>query len=399
MTKNIRPRPKSIMNKRGLPIVITSFSLIASITVTYFWQTDTRPPQKSEITEEADVYRAVDIAIELNSAGSDDFKFSGNNLSDLHRILKINDFFERTSLLRHLYEKWSANDPQGAANSLVVIDPEFRDYEVLGLVAESLARKNTAQALAFSSSIAQSDYRMGDFIREKALLIWNEENPQAAIEWSFSNVPSAQQAGIVGKLVGDWATRSPQEAFNFAQTLNETSLRTRSMAMAFRGASETNVQTALGILGQLDTADEARSIGARIIASQWSKKQPEETVSWALSLAVQDPARESVLTTSISNWSVEDPIAASNAFGNISDVPLKDRLIGAFVASASISNPEITTSWARNIQDPTLRRNAFLTIANSYKDKSPEISTIWLGTIQDLPSEWMSEMETVLNRR
>lgn len=309
-----------------------------------------------------------------------------NNLSE---ILEIDEFYERTEKLRALFARWAELDPQSAADKLVELEPKFRDYEVLEMVAVALAQKNVNAGLIFAQQIDETDYRMSDFIRKHTLTVWSSTDPKAAAEYVLTNVPTKQQGRVLGDLVEGWGYESPEEAMAFANTISEGSARDAFIAKAFDGMVKRNPEEATKHFSTLSYSDKSRNAAAGIISVEWSQSDPEAAVNWASSLDHEDPARQAALLPAYSTWSRKDPVAASKLLTTLEDGIDRDRTIAVFVEGAAEVDPEGSTAWARSIQRHDIRRWAFRAIANHYASKSPQEARQWLSTVNDLPEDWV----------
>jgi len=237
-----------------------------------------------------------------------------------------------------------------------------RRSEMVQQLAESLAE---ADLLPTLNALAQSDI-IGPGVELRQLLLrrWTAIAPDQAADWAAASIDPSLRSEQLLQVAAVWAESDWARAVRWFKALPD---------------------------------DNAKVTGLLTLAYEGSRVEPVN----ALNLAVDLPANEEraqLLEHGVRQWSATNPSAAVAWAANISDQPLRDRLVAAIsTASAELFPVESANLSLRFLTAAGLQEQSVVSIVQRWIQTDPVTTADWVagfpeGGLRDASARNMVEI-------
>lgn len=178
----------------------------------------------------------------------------------------------RNRTVNSLFGAWAREDSAAALQALFSLGPDEKSNALQG-IANGWSRSAPADAVTWAASLPSGSDR--DNAMRTTITMWANSSPAAAANF-VGRLPEAERAGIMGIMVGQWASRDAASAAAWLQR---------------------------------QPAGKPKDEGLKELAQKIAEEDPETAISWANSISDTE-ARTSQTERIARNWLRHDPVAA-----------------------------------------------------------------------------------------
>ena len=330
------------------------------------------------------------------------------------RVTSLPDGPKKRQIAMRFGSSMARTDPEGLWELAERLSPEDRRY-LLRLGVSNVARVAPAEVV----SLAATEWLGAHYQLRSAIEIWAETTPDAALNWSATNLSGRERTDALGAALGAWMKTDPGSAVGALQGL-PLGLRARLLPGAARSWGGAEPNRALEWANSLGNLDRVGAIDAVIqgwaaedpvaaaealatvpteglgrahedVARRLAEKDPKAAVEWAAGLA-GDSDRSRSITSAVRSWGGRDAEAASGYVANLNPGRFRDRAAEGLVDSIRQLDPGSAAEWAISIEDSGLQMATLRRVVSGWREQDPEAAKRYVDT---LPS---GELRTELGR-
>ncbi|MCC6354842.1 MAG: hypothetical protein IT577_13215 [Verrucomicrobiae bacterium] len=283
------------------------------------------------------------------------------------------DSFENLEAFRLLIYAWSRFDPKSAMG-YAIEKLGMRGTFVAQPAMANWVRADADGALAWAKGLGgnQSQFAVGGVLYQLASI-----DPADAAKRLATIEGGAANARYAEMIAGQYARKDPVAAAAWAQTLTDPNAQRDALDRVAREWVEKDPAAAAAWVAQgaaqLDMSDAARRV-----AQQMASQDPAQAITWANRLP-QGDERTSALSSAVGEWAEKDPNAAGNWLNNnITAGPDGDRLISSYARNISDQDPAAAVQWAGSISDEGYRSRATVELARNWYRQDQKAAEAWL---------------------
>lgn len=285
------------------------------------------------------------------------------------------DSFENLEAYRFLIYAWSRFDPK-AAMGYAIEKLGIRGTFVAQPAMANWVRTDADGALAWAKGLSgnQSQFAVGGVLYQLASIDPAEAAKRlGTIEGAASNQRYAEM------IAGQYARKDPTAAAAWAQTLTDAGAQREAMDRIAREWAEKDPAAAAEWVRQ-GAANFEMGDAARRVATQMAQQNPSQAIGWANQLP-QGDERTSAVAAAVGEWASKDPNAAGNWLNNnVSAGPEGDRIISTFARNIATQDPAAAIQWAGSISDPNYRARATVDLGRDWYRRDQAAAEEWLKT-------------------
>ncbi len=196
-------------------------------------------------------------------------------------------------------------------------------------------------AKAAELALAMSGHADDTRYMRTALAAWMKEDPATAAAWVQNEVGTELREPALEEAGRQWADYLPEEALNWALTLEDD--------------------------------ERAAVVGA--VSGRWAERDPELAVEWASNLnepSIADEAVDSIAST----WSQTDPEGTANWLEGLAPGELRDAAVAAFVGQHAANDLQSAIDWIASIHDAGIRTRALKELTPDYRWSDQTAATL-----------------------
>lgn len=245
----------------------------------------------------------------------------------------------RSALLAGVFATWAKTDVNGAFSWMMANRESDPTTFSAGLrpVFSALAAASMDNAMRMALEISPGGDRMSAL-----RIVVDQASRNGAAPALVSYLQSLQTPGerqnYASMLAQSWAVYDPQQAAQWAMTLNDPKLRNATM------------NSAVGV---------------------WAGDNPTAAAAWVLSLNDTE-LRSREIAQVTQSWARYDPIKAADwLLAQHPPSPTLDPAIQSLVGTVMKSNPEGAVMWAATISDPRVRNNTIVNASREWMRTDP----------------------------
>lgn len=337
-----------------------------------------------------------------------------NHISEALELLrsKTPEWDAESKILTHLLlTRWAKADPEAAFGSLDTADFSLERGHFVSILSAlaALDPKRTANWLTSPTNTRAYYPVVGHILSGTIAKEWARQDPRAALAWA-QTLADQQQAGAYSGVLGTIAATDPQQAASLALGLKRGSARDdilAEIAESWARYSPVNALVWASTL-PLSAREEATSSALeswskthpekaaqyldenpnpkylKIIASQWSKRDPEDTANWIAS-KTESPQRDSALADTLWHWTTQTPKAATAWIEALPAGNSRDQAIAGLAVAAVEFDPRSALEWSLKIISPSLRNDLSQHTFKAWSRSDPKIAQQWANDHQFFP--------------
>lgn len=311
-------------------------------------------------------------------------------------------------MVKHmLLTRWARESPDAAYASLDSLDLQKQGSDGISIVA-SLAALDPNRAVTW---LQNPDNKLIDFPFVGQILAgtigkeWVRQDPAAALEWARS-LPENQQGGayvgvlgtlagtdpaaaaslavqldpggarhnVIGDIAESWARKSPQEALDWARSLDDQDGRTATRK-ALGGWALTEPAAAATYLDQLPAAEVDGQL-LKSVAGPWTSQAPAAAATWVASRPEGD-GKNQAMGDVMWNWTKQNPVEASTWLHDQPPGPSRDAGINGLALATFDNDPEGALTWAASISDEKTRAGSLAIGLGAWSKKDAAAAEAW----------------------
>lgn len=317
---------------------------------------------------------------------------------------KTPEWDSESKMLTHLLlTRWAKADPETAFASLDEANFSLERGHSLSILSAlaALDPKRTADWLTSPSNTRAYYPLVGHILAGTIAKEWARQDSRAALDWALT-LADQQQAGaysgvlgtiaatdpqeaaalaltleageardyVLGEIAQSWARHSPDKALAWASTLSPDE-RNHTTYVALESWSKTQPEEAARYLD-----DHPNPAHLKLIASQWSLRDPESATNWIAS-KTKSPQRDSALATTLWNWTTQTPKAATAWIEALPQGPSQDQAIAGLATAAVEFDPRSALEWSLKISAPSFRDELARHTFDIWNRRDPETARQW----------------------
>jgi len=339
---------------------------------------------------------------------------STNHISEALELLrsKTPEWDSESKILTHLLlTRWAKADPEAAFGSLDTANFSLERGHSLSILSAlaALDPKRTANWLTSPVNTRAYYPIVGHILSGTIAKEWARQDPRAALEWA-QTLADQQQAGaysgvletiaatdpqkaatlalglkagnarndILAKIAQSWARQSPLKALAWTSTLVPEA-RGHATSRALESWSKNHPEKAAQYLDENPNPKYLK-----IIANQWSKRDPEDTANWIAS-KTESPQRDSALADTLWHWTTQTPKAATAWIEDLPAGNSRDQAIAGLAVAAVEFDPRSALEWSLKITTPSLRNDLSQHTFKAWSVTDPKIAQQWANDHQFFP--------------
>ncbi|MDG2400553.1 MAG: sigma-70 family RNA polymerase sigma factor [Akkermansiaceae bacterium] len=341
-------------------------------------------------------------------------QLSTNHISEALELLrsKTPEWDSESKILTHLLlTRWAKADPEAAFSSLDTANFSLERGHSLSILSAlaALDPKRAANWLTSPANTRAYYPIVGHVLSGTIAKEWARQDPRAALEWA-QTLADQQQAGaysgvlgtiaatdpqkaatlalglkagdarndILAEIAQSWARYSPVKALAWTLTLPPEA-RGHATSRALESWSKTHPEKAAQYLDENPNPEHLK-----LIANQWSKRDPEGTANWIAS-KTESPQRNSALADTLWHWTTQTPKAATAWIEGLPAGNSRDQAIAGLAVAAVEFDPRSALEWALKISAPSLRNDLSRHTFKAWSRSSPKIAQQWANDHQFSP--------------
>ena len=338
-------------------------------------------------------------------------QLSTNQISEALELLrsKTPEWDSESKILTHLLlTRWAKADPEAAFSSLDTANFSLERGHSLSILSAlaALDPKRTANWLTSPTNTRAYYPIVGHVLSGTIAKEWARQDPRAALEWA-QTLADQQQAGAYSGVLGtiaatdpqeaatlalglkggearddifaeiaqSWARHSPVKALAWTSTLTP-GVRGHATSRALESWSKTHPEKAAQYLDENPNPDYLK-----IIANQWSKRDPEATANW-IALKTESSQRNSALADTLWHWTTQTPKAATAWIEALPVGNSRDQAIAGLAFAAVEFDPRSALEWSLKISTPSLRNDLSRHTFKVWSHSDPQIAQQWANDHQ-----------------
>jgi len=339
---------------------------------------------------------------------------SEERISLLRRVLMNSQGPARSQQLHDLFSAWATIDPLEALRSAhTLTTPTERELAAIDIFNEAPATKASALLKELDNDREISP-RLYQTLASKALTKLSKINAEAATSYidahpdaKFDIMTVSEVASDLGKTKGraamDWAATQTGQygnialqggiagwgsndlagATSYVRNISDLTLRAQLGGMLANRLALKDPAAAIEWSRQVDNPAERAAINMSI-AGATAYQDPKKAADWALSLPPEE--RTDAVSVVASEWAKKNSEQTAGWIQSLPAGPDRDAAVSSFSYALQTGSPEEALSWSLQISDPSRRTDTFMNLYRSWKSRDPLNAGEWLRTAP-MPSD------------
>ena len=321
-----------------------------------------------------------------------------------------------------LLTRWASADSDAAFAYVEEMKNKDQARDATFSILRALASQDPQRALEWMSNQGSDMSKngwMGHMLAGTIATEWVRQDPDAALAWANS-LPENQRQGALGgaletiaasdpneaarrllqldagearqKAAGNianlWAKRAPQEAMEWAMTL-EGDDRESAMSRALGGWASTEPAEAAAFINDIP-AEERTDGQIREVGRRWSEQEPSKAAEWLVSQP-DTKGRTDAVGHAVWHWTNEDPAGAADWLLEQPSGDFRDNGIGALAKASFDDDPASAVTWAATIDNDRQREGTIERGVREWAKREPQEARNWVQENSNVLSSEQSE--------
>ena len=321
-----------------------------------------------------------------------------------------------------LLTRWASADSDAAFAYVEDMKNKDQARDATFSILRALASQDPQRALEWMSNQGSDMSKngwMGHMLAGTIATEWVRQDPDAALAWANS-LPENQRQGALGgaletiaasdpneaarrllqldagearqKAAGNianlWAKRAPQEAMEWAMTL-EGDDRESAMSRALGGWASTEPAEAAAFINDIP-AEERTDGQIREVGRKWSEQEPSKAAEWLVSQP-DTKGRTDAVGHAVWHWTNEDPAGAADWLLEQPSGDFRDNGIGALAKASFDDDPASAVTWAATIDNDRQREGTIERGVREWSKREPQEARNWVQENSNVLSPEQSE--------
>lgn len=281
----------------------------------------------------------------------------------------------------------SQNDPRAGTALLEQLPANIRSQN-LNQLAQTWAQKDFNAAKTWVTSLENPfDLKIG---LQGILSTWALEDPTGAAAFirNSDGLSKQDQTSQLTQLAGQWASKEPAAALQWARNLEDQDCRNNSLSNIFsQWASRDPEEAARQVTSLPDQG--ARQNALPNVISSWARQDPDAAIQWFDALPQKD--RFANANTIINSLTSASPERAASWLDRLTTEAAGDEKLGAQLANSASSlastwsnhDVEAAAAWATQLRDDSTRESALSEVARNWARMDPIEASGWIDNLTD----------------
>ena len=277
------------------------------------------------------------------------------------------------SILRAL----SSQDPQkalewmsGQGNDMA--KNGWMGHALAGTIASEWVRQDPDAALAWANSLPQNQ-RQGAL--GGALETIAASDPLEAAQRLLELDPGEAREKAAGNIANLWAKRAPQEAMEWAMTL-EGDDRESAMTRALGGWASVEPEQAASFINDIP-AEERTGSQVSEVGRRWASQEPSKAAQWLIDQP-ESRGRTDAVGYAMWHWTNEDPGGAADWILEQPRGDFRDNGIASIAKATFEEDPSSAVTWAATIDNDKQREGSIERGVREWAKREPELAREWV---------------------
>jgi len=245
-------------------------------------------------------------------------------------------------------------------------------HALAGTIASEWVRQDPDAALAWANSLPKNQ-RQGAL--GGALETIAASNPVEAAQRLLELDPGEEREKAAGNIANLWAKRAPQEAMEWAMTL-EGEDRESAMSRALGGWASLEPEQAASFLNEIP-AEERTDSQVREVGRRWASQEPSKAAEW-LTNQPESRGRTEAVGYALWHWTNEDPGGAADWILEQPSGDFRDNGIASIAKATFEEDPSSAVTWAATIDNDKQREGAIERGVREWAKREPEVAREWV---------------------
>ena len=329
-----------------------------------------------------------------------------------------------------LLTRWATADSDAAFAHVEKMKNKDQARDATFSILRALASQDPQKALEWMSGrgkdMSKNDW-MGHALAGTIASEWVRQDPDAALAWANS-LPKNQRQGALGgaletiaasdpveaakrlldldsgeareKAAGNianlWAKRAPQEAMEWAMTL-EGDDRESAMSRALGGWASVEPEEAASFINEIP-AEERTDSQVREVGRRWASQEPSKAAQW-LTDQPESRGRTDAVGYAMWHWTNEDPGGAADWILEQPRGDFRDNGIASIAKATFEEDPSSAVTWAATIDNDKQREGSIERGVREWAKQEPEQARNWVQKNSNALSPEQSERLLNLENR
>ncbi len=282
---------------------------------------------------------------------------------------------QRAVAMRGIASGWADSDPTAATAYGKTMPRGLLKNEFLGGLIEKVADRDSQAAIALLQEFPA--YQQSSLTEPlfNALAAKSGRNAIAAAQ----NLPKGYlRDRALSACVDSWSQKNPQDAFNWARALTNSSQKSTLLQQVFSNWAALDPKGAAGALGDVK---ELLDFAHCQIATEWASQDVGGALQWAAGL--EEGMKKDVMLNIVETWSCKDPEAARQWVLNLPSEEERDRLLQIIIPEWSKYEPREAAEWLEQLTDNDTRYELYSTLAPIWGSQDPIGAKEWVERLHD----------------
>lgn len=262
--------------------------------------------------------------------------------------------------------EWMSNQGNDMAKS------SWMGHALAGTIASEWVRQDPDAALAWANSLPKNQ-RQGAL--GGALETIAASNPVEAAQRLLELDPGEEREKAAGNIANLWAKRAPQEAMEWAMTL-EGEDRESAMSRALGGWASTEPAEAAAFINDIP-AEERTDSQVREVGRRWASQEPSKAAEW-LTNQPDSRGRTDAVGYALWHWTNEDPGGAADWILEQPSGDFRDNGIASIAKATFEEDPSSAVTWAATIDNDKQREGAIERGVREWAKRDPNLAREWV---------------------
>jgi len=345
--------------------------VVLILLVAVFWQTGkTRtPPRTKPFAEKSTSFSPSGAAQQDDAPAKAPVPSRTASPDKMTDALQILDPQSRRSALRKLGAAYGKSDPRGGWAQLATVSGLQDRQEFAGALIEEWSRQSTTDALGACAGLPPGELQAA--CTAKAIGVWAETSPQAAMEWASHSLTGSIRQMAVAEAAGQWARQDPQTAAQWAAERENSTSAGTALSEVMGYWAETDPQGAAAWAAKLPDGS-LKNAALSSLVLNWADQFPNEAATWA---ATQEGKPE-LLELAGSAWAKTDPVGAATWASSLKNPESRSEILSTTLATWAAASPQSALAWVAQTSSPDtepLRE----TILGQWAGEDPSAALSW----------------------
>jgi len=329
-----------------------------------------------------------------------------------------------------LLTRWAAADSNAAFAHVEQMKDKGHARDATFSILRALASQDPQRALEWMSGQGKDmakDGWMGHALAGTIASEWVRQDPDAALAWANS-LPKNQRQGALGgaletiaasnpveaaqrlleldpgeareKAAGNidnlWAKRAPQEAMEWAMTL-EGDDKESAMSKALGGWASSEPDEAASFINGIPVEERTDS-QVREVGRRWASQEPSKAAQWLIDQP-DSSGRTDAVGYAMWHWTNEDPGGAADWILEQPRGDFRDNGIASIAKATFEEDPSSAVTWAATIDNDKQREGAIERGVREWAKREPDQARDWVQKNSNALSPEQSERLLNLENR